>query len=293
MKCKILSVSFLSGILASSIASAELNIYAQVDVDNKEKRQYSFSQVGLSSERAKVVNGFGREMPLQLATEIIVPAGWGVHMNPGATDQLVDWQGGLAWPYVLQNMAKKNSLRVLIDWERRSVDLYSVKAEEERLAALAEVEAKKKAEEAALAKAEEEKKAAAEAAAKEEEMKAKQQKFVVGNSDNSSLEIKDYLEADKIQIDEFKTATFVLSKGRTLKQNLDAWSRVVGWQLEWQANADYRVTTEVKINGTFFDVVPSVLSYYRSSKRPLSVKFYTKNKVILVENQEYIMQRGK
>lgn len=99
----------------------------------------TFSQFGLSSEKANVIKGYGDEMVLETALEIIVPNGWKIQTND-ALNSLVDWEGGVTWPYVMQDLSAKNDISVSIDWTNRVIDLFSHEAENARLASVEERE---------------------------------------------------------------------------------------------------------------------------------------------------------
>ncbi|WP_081604785.1 TcpQ domain-containing protein [Micavibrio aeruginosavorus] len=65
--------------------------------------------------------GFGRDLPLVLAMRQIVPAGYGYVFDPSVDQgQRVDWDGGAAWPTVLENAvaAYGLSVRVMDDVKR-------------------------------------------------------------------------------------------------------------------------------------------------------------------------------
>ena len=68
-----------------------------------------------------MAEGFGRDLPLVLAMRQIVPAGYGYVFDPAVDQgQRVDWDGGAAWPTVLENAvaAYGLSVRVMDDAKR-------------------------------------------------------------------------------------------------------------------------------------------------------------------------------
>lgn len=100
----------------------------------------TYSQTGVSNEYAPVRKGYGEDMPLETSLEIIVPDGWNVEVNEGALDELVDWEGGATWPYVLKDLSERNDISVSINWNDRTIDLFAHRTEAKRLAAIEEAE---------------------------------------------------------------------------------------------------------------------------------------------------------
>jgi hypothetical protein len=85
----------------------------------------TFSQVGMSGEKAAFVKGFGKEMPFTISLDVIIPDSWEVTYNEGSELEDVNWEGGTPWPYVLKDLSEKNNVSVSIDWEHKHVDLFS------------------------------------------------------------------------------------------------------------------------------------------------------------------------
>lgn len=170
---KALFASSLTCALVSQTALADLQIYsANIDRVEKEAKidgRYGFYQSGSSGEEVTIVKGFGNNMPLGMSLETIVPKTWKVTLNEGADKMSVNWKGGTAWSYVLEDLARKNNLKVNIDWSNQVVDVYSqdiaMKVEADRIA-------KAKAAEKAKALAEERRIAAEERKLRDERIKA-------------------------------------------------------------------------------------------------------------------------
>jgi hypothetical protein len=93
----------------------------------------TFSQVGVSGEKAAFVKGFGKEMPFTISLDVIIPDSWEVTYNEGSELEDVNWEGGTPWPYVLKDLSEKNNVSVSIDWEHKHVDLFSHSANEKFL----------------------------------------------------------------------------------------------------------------------------------------------------------------
>lgn len=124
----------LSVFIALSVGAtnASVTIIKEHDVVN-EKVDARFSQVGLSGEKASIIHGYGEDMPLNIAMDIIVPKGWYITKNDGSDKLLLNWSGDVSWPYVLKDVSEKNNISVTINWEKKNVDLFSHQAHENEL----------------------------------------------------------------------------------------------------------------------------------------------------------------
>ena len=160
MKNKIIKNAIISGSMivgSSGFALADMRIYSanidRVQAEAKTDARYGFYQSGVSNERSEIVKGFGVKTPLDLTLKAIVPKGaWRIDMNEGAESLPVDWVGNTTWPYVLEDLARKNNLKISIDWSSRVVDVYSQDVAD--MKAVAAEKAKIAAEKAAIAAAE-------------------------------------------------------------------------------------------------------------------------------------------
>ena len=149
---KALFASSLTCALVSQTALASLQIYsANVDRVEREAKvdgRYGFYQSGSSGEEVTIVKGFANNMPLGMSLETIVPETWKVTLNEGADKISVNWKGGTAWSYILEDLARKNNLKVNIDWSNQVVDVYSqdaaMKVEADRIAKIKAAEKAKK-----------------------------------------------------------------------------------------------------------------------------------------------------
>lgn len=322
----------VAGILGMfSISSqAALNIYTNSvesaqDVANA--GNYEFNQHGLSSEEAMIVKGFGKEMPLDLSLQIIIPNDWKVNLNKSATKTPVDWKGKSTWPYVLENLAKDNNLQVTVDWSKRIVSVFSKEAEEKMLAQktkeIKESEAKKvelmKASEKAAVNAErirkevivEEKRLVKENLKLQEakDYAMLEKKVIDGymvNNPSASLNTgiaKIYKNANVLPLDkteasfvdmtakkslkEYKEAYYILQEERMLSDNIEDWATANGWRLVWTAESDFRITNTIEKKATMLNMIDYTVGLYKKSKKPLMVKYYIDNKVVKVEDFNY------
>lgn len=322
-----LVVAGVLGVISTS-SQAALNIYSnevEEAQDAANTGNYEFTQTGLSGEEALMVKGFGKDMPLSLSLQIIIPEDWKVNLNSSASDMKVDWKGKASWPYVLEQLSKDNNLQVAIDWKTRIVNVFSKEAEERMIAEkqkdVRESEAKKvalqKEAEVAAKKALEVRK---EIVKEEKKLKVEQKKLADAkkyarmeqsivskyNKENPGAEStisKIYSDSNVIPIErteeafvrtfangtlkEFEKAVYILQEERMLSDNIVDWAKANNWRVVWDAEADFRITNTFETEGTMLTVVDQVISLYKKSKNPIMVKFYTGNKVIEVRDFNY------
>lgn len=132
MKVGILKKVAIGVICALSITSAHAAVTVIKEHDPvDESRLAKFSQVGLSGEKAKIISGYGEDMPFLISLDIIVPEGWKTNYNKGAEKYTVNWQGNVSWPYVLKDMSDKNNISISINWNKKIVDFFSHEANNE------------------------------------------------------------------------------------------------------------------------------------------------------------------
>lgn len=320
-----------------------------------------FSQTGLSSEKAKIIKGYGKNIPFTITLDIVIPKHWDVSFNEGADKLLVNWQTGeegLAWPYVLEDLSKKNDISVAIDWERKSVNLFAHKVGDVRFNEMAnrdesfivdqqgekitleqiikdqeeyartnellrqQVEEKRRAlmdNEERIAKLQEE----MERVKTENDLNENygsglynnvlidgDTAIIVSSEDElKGLDISlddlreeydaryvlpinpsfDFYKAGgwKQEVDFYTPATFLAKRGNTLKNILESWAGEIGWELNYNTNVHYSISYDMQFQGLAREAYVDLLSLYKSSKRPLDVKFYTKQKLIVVEDLQF------
>lgn len=62
--------------------------------------------------RTVVASGFGHEVPLRFAVRQLLPRNWRVRYGQGVDpDQLVSWEGGRPWDFVLRDAVKPLGLQ--------------------------------------------------------------------------------------------------------------------------------------------------------------------------------------
>jgi len=302
----------------SPLSYGALNIYADhekpQDILSESEIKYGFTQNGLSEEVLKKIEGEATDMPLKFAMEIIVPNdNWKVKINNGADNVLVTWKGNnFQWPKVLDNMSKDNNLLVDINWNKKIVEVVSIKHEQERMRKLQEEfmlaealnnENLTKEQEAEISKVE---------LVKEELIadsiieNSKLESTEKNNSNKvTSIAVKDiteepidesfrteyensnvlygdgsykeYVQNKDSKIYSYDEAVYVLRKNLTLRENLRAWANSVeDWNFfdKSTAMSNYTFDYDIKIKGKLIPVVRNIVSKYKNSDEPLNVQFY-------------------
>ncbi len=81
--------------------------------------------------------------------------------------------------------------------------------------------------------------------------------------------------------------TWQLQSSMTLRENLESWTQLADWSLEWRTRHDYAITQSSAFSGTLVDAVSSLLAHYRNAPVPLIGKFYSGNSVLVIEPDAY------
>lgn len=273
-------LAFIISAIISTQSYAGLEIYSSSVVAGDRNATYSFNQSGVSGEASDKVQGYGKDMPLGLALQIIVPKTWHVNLNSGSEEMLVNWEGKTSWQYVLENLAKQNNLNINVDWTSKVVDVYSISAAKSRRLARNEGNGSRLS-------------------------SLRNQIGADGASDLSIEEIYNNSNVRPIDgkvrtfvssvynssVTEETQAKFILVPGTMLSENLKMWGEYTGWDVKWRSGVDYKVTNEVSFNGNLKRVIENSLKLYSEGEQPLKAEFYDGNKV--VEIKEFIFKDAK
>lgn len=69
---------------------------------------------------------------------------------------------------------------------------------------------------------------------------------------------------------------------RTMRSALARWAQAAGWQLVWEAPADFGIDAEASVTGTFDDALRSVVGALAHSNAPIQAILYRGNKVLRI-----------
>ncbi|SMF26949.1 Toxin co-regulated pilus biosynthesis protein Q [Tistlia consotensis] len=77
--------------------------------------------------------------------------------------------------------------------------------------------------------------------------------------------------------------TWVATRGQTLRQVLDRWTRAAGWVLAWPEDGDYDIMADASFGGSIADAAECLVNAFASATPPPWAKIYETNRVIVVE----------
>lgn len=75
--------------------------------------------------------------------------------------------------------------------------------------------------------------------------------------------------------------TWRLTPG-SLKNQLELWTKLGGYQLVWSASKDFQVDAGVEMTGTFLDAVNDVITSLRNHGTPVRAQIFEGNKTIVI-----------
>ncbi len=225
------------------------------------------------------VEGFGRDIPLSIATAQIVPTDYAVQYGIGASpDVLVNWQGGRDWKAALteavaaQNMTANISGQTVIIESNLPVYVAPSPMLPQPVPTVE----------------------AAAVAIQTETMPPMEQR-----SDNQYAAMDNMMfsplapVANDANSNLNKSVMWVAPRASTLRQVLTDWAREAGVQLQWSAQYDYPLMSDVQISGTFEDAVENILAgLVDAQPRPVARLHPNEpsGPAILVVETRYIME---
>lgn len=71
-------------------------------------------------------------------------------------------------------------------------------------------------------------------------------------------------------------------KDKTLRNTMMRWAKQANYQLEWQVKADFPITSNWTIQGSFESAIAQVLKASRNTDTPIKSQWYSDNKVIVI-----------
>lgn len=207
------------------------------------------------------VVGFGSDMPLALALQQIAPPGYafsfGEDINPGAK---VSWTGGKGWIDVMQEMIAPLDLSadirgkaIFIHHQQQSYNAAPVPAPVEPADAPEAPEG--------IAPA-----SGPEAVATEEPMPVIRRNAIQDpgiQPQEQPEETLSFLESNPPHPEDARVpagnTVWQAEKGDSLKQTLDTWSKTAGFKLEWNAQHDYELQSDILVAGQLDTALKNLL----------------------------------
>ncbi|WP_315923089.1 toxin co-regulated pilus biosynthesis Q family protein [Mesorhizobium sp. SP-1A] len=253
--------------------------------------------VSLSGTVMAAYDGFGSDIPLNLAAREIIPEGWTVDYGDGVDrDANVSWSSASDWKQALQNAVSKrgyaasfgtNSV-VISKASGSSTKPYSSDAK------TSSATSKPRAPRSAPAKrnpAPAPATAAAEAPLQGgggftirpykggkpvEDVKGPAERPDEGRLATKGEKFEPYKPA---------ASQFTVSAGQMLHPVLAEWASKSGWTVIWESEYDYRIEANASFNGNFVDAVTQIVTAMAEARPAITVDFYQGNNVAVVSNK--------
>lgn len=268
--------------------------------------QTALAPVEQPAFQGDVVNGFGAGIPLVIAVRQIVPARYGFVFGDDLDLGLkVDWQGGLPWNQVLDNLGVIHGFSVIISGNTVSIQSKQVvkpveamnlieKAimEDVKEVAATEMPVKLIDEVAPIASDAEYVPAAMEPVTQELPMPVIEKTIevvrvapVVSESSDTVVDVANVLSSEMVEseqpqepVEPFKIqdrdSVWTTSKGQTLRSAMQEWADVQDVSLVWNSEYDYPIQTDVSIVGNFEKAVRKLLDGFSTANPKPVGKLY-------------------
>lgn len=220
------------------------------------------------------VEGFGRDIPLSIAVTQIVPENFAVQYGQNISpDTLVNWQGGRNWKAALTDAVSAQNMKVNITGQTVMIESTAP-----TYVAPATILPQPVASNAVAA----------------EPMPA----MTANNTetaflDNAALFAPLMPTMNDARPMRPQTIMWVAPRASTLRQVLTDWSREAGVQLQWSAQYDYPLMSDVQFEGNFEEAVENILAgLVDAQPRPVARLHPNEpsGPAILVVETRYIME---
>lgn len=213
----------------------------------------SVSQVGTPTA-SEPVRGWANDIELMTALKQVVPNGWKAK-KVGNVDmsQKVSWQGGKPWVDILGNIATTSGFSAKVDWTNKEVTVIG------STAAITSTSGKNP--------------------------------FSTNNTNTTTKIGSSSLNSaiSTTPVVSSYSQTWLLSKNKTLKENIQDWATKAGWTVSWDA-PDYRIVADVTLTGSLDDKngpIARIIAAYQTAEQPLIARLSEGNKVIRIESRNY------
>lgn len=207
--------------------------------------------------------GWANEVPVALALKQVVPAGWTVRLDKAdgrSVDEsrVVSWSGGRPWPVVLGDLAQRGRFEATVRWSEKLVVVCPEPPPPTTLSGMGS---------SGVSRAD----VSSEA--------------VVKHSVSTPAPMMAPVPPPPPPVMQWH-----LDPKRTLRENVEDWTRQAGWnRVIWEA-ADYPIAAQATFTGDFVSPagpLATLIGAYDSSDQPLLVELSTMDKVVHVTNRNY------
>ncbi len=228
----------------------------------KSKNEASVSQDPLPTpapeiieDKADIIEGFGKDIPLAIALRDIVPATYAYQFHPSEVAGLkISWRGGKPWTVVLKEALVPHGLETRISGNVLSVSYTNFVQPEihEPIATATSHPENSKPVPLAIEK-QAQSAEVRQAPIAQEEAPIQNSAFVVDMNKKSKWEAR---------------------SGETVRQALEAWTKTAKVELQWSTAYDYPVQSSFYFEGNFAEAVDSLLSAYKDEPKPPKGRLY-------------------
>lgn len=214
-----------------------------------------------ASPPTDAVSGFGKDLPLVIALQQVVPAGYQYSFSGGAEPGAqVSWEGGKPWQDVLREMLSNTGLSYRLQGNVVVVSKASAPAEE------VEVSSTPRMEKPEVAKEETEKPLFIRREKPSDMLNETLPPLPAEETVMPLNIINAAPPAPEPLMTSATTPQWQALQGQTLRDVLHAWASVAGVELYWSIDYDYRVNQDMAFNGTFDEAAGSLLDKYASAR---------------------------
>ena len=227
-----------------------------------------------------LIQGFGSDMPLEIAVQQLVPPVYKVTFAAGVdASKTVSWQGGKAWRQVLNEAVASAGLTVRENGNELVVEKVGmgevVAAATVNPAPAAPVQVVNEPAKTGEAPINITTVAPVENAAPAE--------AVAINVEATATVAEEAKAVEQAQVTEqVQAKAWVVEPNRTLREVLQLWADEAGWKVVWNSNRDYQIESGAIFEGEFESAAGGLIRAFANANPPVVGTFY-KNKTIVVD----------
>lgn len=220
------------------------------------------TQIGSASESDLIpISGFAQDLPLMTVLKQIVPNGWkatkigNVDLNKNAS-----WKGGQSWVKTLDTIAIAEGFSANVNWNNKVVTITPTTSSSSSSVV---------------------------SSGKNPFSGGSSTNFTSNSKNIGSSQLNSAISTSPVYSS--ATTTWLLSKDKTLKQNIQDWAKQAGWVVSWDA-PDYRIVADVTLTGAIDSndgPIARVIAAYKNADQPLSAQLSEGNKVIRIQSRNY------
>lgn len=236
-----------------------------------------------TSHAAGALQGFGRDLPLDVVIKQIVPPTHQVVVAPGIDRQRpTSWTGGRAWETALADALAPLGLTAQIDGAAVRIE-----PTQWRGATAAHREGGKglvilpsRGASVQLTSA-----VATAAPADTPRLSGPPADLLVPAPATPPSVSTEAASPIAIEVERGSFTSWLAAEGKDLREVLISWAEEAGWSVVWRSDYRYPLQAGASFDGEFTDAASLLLQNFASARPPVRATFYKGNRVLLVENQ--------